>query len=82
MQLGVEVNLGLGDVVLDGFAAPPPPKRSTAPSVFIACLLWPNGCMDEDATWYVSRPRPRKGHGERGRFRNPQKSKFAKKCGF
>jgi len=24
MPLGTEVNLGLGDVVLDGFAAPPP----------------------------------------------------------
>jgi len=23
------------------------------------CLLWPNGWMDEDATWYGSRPRPR-----------------------
>jgi len=21
--------------------------------------LWPNGWMDEDATWYGSRPRPR-----------------------
>jgi len=21
-------------------------------------LLWPNGCMDQDATWYGGRPRP------------------------
>jgi len=21
-------------------------------------LLWPNGCMDQDATWYEGRPRP------------------------
>jgi len=30
MPLGTEVNLGTGDVVLDGVAAPP--KRGTAPS--------------------------------------------------
>ena len=32
MPLGTEVNLGRGDVVLDGVAAPLPPKRGTAPS--------------------------------------------------
>jgi len=31
MPLGAEVNLGQGDVVLDGVAVPPP-KRGTAPS--------------------------------------------------
>jgi len=31
MSLGTEVNLGPGDIVLDGVAAPPP-KRGTAPS--------------------------------------------------
>jgi len=37
-----------------------PPKRGTAhPPVFSSCLLWPNGCMDEDTTWFGSRPRPR-----------------------
>jgi len=56
MPLGTEVNLGPGDVVLDGVTAPPPPKSGTAP-VFGSCLLWPNGCMDEDVTWYGSRPR-------------------------
>jgi len=35
-----------------------PPKRRTAP-VFGPCLLWPNGWMDEDATSYGSRARPR-----------------------
>jgi len=56
MSLGTEVNVGPGDVVLDGVAAPP--KRGTAPppTVFCSCLLWPNGWMDEDATWYGSRP--------------------------
>ena len=50
-------------------------KRHTHPQpIFGPCLLWPNGWMDEDATWYRSRPRlrphyirrgpsyPRKGH--------------------
>jgi len=55
MPLGTEVNVGPGDVVLDGVAAPP--KRRTPP-VFGSCLLWPNGWMDEDATWYGSIPRP------------------------
>jgi len=32
MPLGTEVNLGPGNIVLDGVAAPPPPKRGTAPS--------------------------------------------------
>ena len=56
MPLGTEVNLDLGDIVLDGVAAPP--KRGTAP-VIGSCLLWPNGWMDEDTTWYGSRPPPR-----------------------
>jgi len=56
MPLGTEVNLGPFDVVLDGVAAPP---KCAQPPVFGSFLLWPNGCMDEDATWYRSRPRPR-----------------------
>jgi len=40
MPLGTEVNLGPGDVVLDGVAAPPPLKGHS-PSVFGPCLLWP-----------------------------------------
>jgi len=35
----------------------PPEKRAHTPhSIFGPCLLWPNGWMDEDATWYGSRP--------------------------
>ena len=56
MQLGTEVNLGSGDFVLDGVADPP---KSDTPPVFGSCVLWPNGWMDEDATWYQSSPRPR-----------------------
>jgi len=67
MPLGMEVNLGPGDVVLDGVTAPTPaPNRGTAP-VFGSYLLWRNGWMDEDATWYGSTVRrgpssPAKGH--------------------
>ena len=103
MPLGTEVDLGLGDIVLDGDpalppkkgegTAPPPilaqtaawikmplctmlglgpkivlhrewgpsssPKRGTTapPPIFGPCPLWPNGWMDQHATWYVGRPR-------------------------
>jgi len=54
MPLGTEVGLGPSDVVLDG--DPAPPKWGTAP-IFGPCLLWPNGWMDQDATWYEGGPR-------------------------
>jgi len=57
MPLGKEVGLGPGDIVLDGDPAPPPQKGGTAP-IFRLCLFWPNGCMDQDATWYDGKPRP------------------------
>jgi len=38
---------------------PPEKKAHPPPSIFCTCLLWPNSWMDEDATWYGSRPRPR-----------------------
>ena len=42
MPLGMEVGLSPGDFVLDEDPAPPPKK-------FGPHLLWPNGCMDQDA---------------------------------
>ena len=51
MPLGMEVALGPNDIVLDGDPAHPHQKRGTAPS-FWPCLLWPNGWMDQDITWY------------------------------
>jgi len=56
MALGTEVNIGPGDVVLDGVAAPP---KGAQPPVFGSCLFWPNDFMDEGDSWYGSRPRPR-----------------------
>jgi len=50
MPLGTEVGLGPGDIVLDG--NPAPPRKGHTPALFGPCLLWPNGWMNEDATWY------------------------------
>ena len=57
MPLGTVVSLDPSDIVSDGDPAPPP-QKGTEPPIFGACLLWPNSCMDQDATWYACRPRP------------------------
>ena len=57
MPLGMDVGLSLEDFVLDGYPAPLP-KRGAEPPIFGPYLLRPNGCMDQDATWYGGRPRP------------------------
>ena len=41
-------------------SAPPPKGHSSRPVIFGPYLLWPNSCMDQDATWYGGRPRPRR----------------------
>ena len=51
MPLGMEVGLSPGHTVLDGDPAHPSPKGGIPPN-FCPCLLWPNGWMDQDATWY------------------------------
>jgi len=33
--------------------------QGAEPPVFGRCLLWPNGWMDQDVTWYEGRSRPR-----------------------
>ena len=55
IKLGVQVSLGPGHTVLDGHPALPPPKGADPP-IFGPYLLWPNGWMDQDATWYGGRP--------------------------
>jgi len=57
MPLRRDVGLGPSDIVLDGY--PALPKKGAQPPIFGPCLLWPNGWMDQDATWYEGRPRPR-----------------------
>ena len=50
-KLGMQVGLDPGHIVLDGDPAPAPPKGHSPP-IFGPYLLRPNGCMDQDATWY------------------------------
>jgi len=37
-----------------------PPPKGHSPSIFGPYLLQPNGCMDQDVTWYGARSRPRR----------------------
>jgi len=61
MPLSMEVGLGPDDIVLDGDPGPRPQKwGSASPSIFGPFLLWPNGWMHQDATWYGDRPQPRR----------------------
>ena len=53
MPLGMEVGFGPGDCVRWG---PSSPKKGAQPPIFDPCLLWPNGCMHQDTTWYGGRP--------------------------
>ena len=57
MPLGMMVGRGPGDIVLDG--DPAPPKWGHSSPHFSAHVLWSYGWMNQDATWYGSRPRPR-----------------------
>ena len=50
MPFGREVGLSPSDIVLDGDPAPLS-ERGRSPPIFGPCLLWPNGWMDQDATW-------------------------------
>jgi len=59
MPLSIEVGLSPGDFVFDRDPAPLP-KKGAEPQIFGPCLLQPNGCMDQDATWYRRWPRPRR----------------------
>jgi len=43
MELGVQVGLGPGHIVLDGDPAPPSRKGHIPTPSFGPCLLWPNG---------------------------------------
>jgi len=54
MPLSMKVDLGPVHIVLDGDAALPP-KKGAQPPILDPCLLWSNGWMDQDATWYRGR---------------------------
>ena len=48
MKLGMQVGLGYGHIVLDG---DPATAKGTQPPIFGPYLSWPNGRMDQYATW-------------------------------
>jgi len=39
--------------------SPPPPQKGAEPPIFGPRLLWSNGCVDQDASWYGGTPRLR-----------------------
>jgi len=57
MPLCMEVGLSPVNFVLDGDPALLS-QKVRSPSIFCPCLLWPNGCMYQDAIWYGGRSRP------------------------
>ena len=59
MPNGREVGLDPSNIVLDGTHLPLP-KKGPEPPIFGPCLLWTNGWVDQDATWYGGRHRPRR----------------------
>jgi len=60
MPLGMEVGLGPGDFVFDGDPGTPEKRAYPSHPIFGPCLLWPNRWMDQDASWYADKPRPRR----------------------
>jgi len=68
----MEVGLSPGDFVLDGDRALLP-KKVAEPPIFGPCLLWPNGCMDQDNTWHGGGPWPRPHYARWGPSSPPQK---------
>jgi len=73
MALGMEVGLGRGHIVVDGDSAFFPKKGAAQPPIFGPSLLWPNGWMDQDATWYGGRPQRRR-HCVRSGPSSPQRA--------
>jgi len=59
MKLGMKVCLGPGHIVLGVDPAPPPQRGRATLLNFRPISLWPNGWMNQDATWYGGRPQPR-----------------------
>ena len=74
MPFGMEVGLRPEDFVLDGDPAPFPKKEAEPHPIFGQRLLWPNGCLDQDATWYGGIPRPAR-HCVQSRPTYPQKKR-------
>ena len=67
MPLGKEAGRDPGHIELDGDPARPRKKAHPPQAIFGPCLLWPNGWLNQDATWYGGKPRPRRRCVRRGR---------------
>jgi len=79
IPLGMEVGLSAGRHCVRWGLLSPPQKRGRSPQIFGPCLLWPNGWMDQDATWHGGRPQPRRPCGVRwGPSPSPPSQKGAK----
>jgi len=48
MKLGMQVGLGPGHMLDED---PGPLPKGAQPPIFSPYLLWPNGWMDQNATW-------------------------------
>jgi len=60
MPLGMEASLGPGDCVRWGPVASRKKRTQPPNPIFCPCLLWPNGGVDQDATWYRGKRRLRR----------------------
>jgi len=61
MPLGTEGGIVLDEICVRWRSNSPFPKRGRSPlPIFVPCLLWPNGWMHQDTTWYGGRPQPRR----------------------
>jgi len=60
MLRSTEVGLGLRDIVLYGDPATLRKEAHHPHPSFSPFLLWPNGWMDQGATWYGGKPRSRR----------------------
>jgi len=65
MPLGMEIGLSPGDFVLDGGPAPLP-KGGGRPNFRFMSIVAKRRWMDQGATWYGGRPRPRRHCVRRG----------------
>jgi len=74
VALSMQVGLSPGECVGWGPSSPSPKGGGGSLSpIFCPCLLRPNCCMDQDATWYGGMPQPRQLCGRWGPSSPPQK---------
>ena len=52
MPLGLEIGLGQATLCSTGTQLPPEKRHIHPHPIFGPCVLWPNGWMNHDATWY------------------------------